>query len=345
MGVAAGADGRVALSGAGAAAGGEGVGDGAGGEGVDGLVRAMSPAVRRSWRRFSRRSGRRRETMSALDHLETGDPKFLPRLLALRADDREHAGAEERYEFIHIRRSAATEALASLVKGVRAAETMAPPRPHPGVESAAANVALGPVASLMDRTRDAVRKAMGRDWSYGAGTSAPRSLPRQALRDVLARRAGPPTEAVRCRRAGQSVRQCGAGGHDPGTSRRTGRTGAGRQPGRLLPVFFGDQVLGTVGLLALRSRALEQASHVADWFDTTRAVGALATRRRLAPRTRLPSCAPKPSAPADHCRTSSARRNGSIGGRLATTPRNPTANRQLRFTHVLPRTSQDSDIV
>jgi hypothetical protein len=29
------------------------------------------------------------------------------------------------------------------------------------VESAAANVALGPVAALMDRTRDAVRKAMG----------------------------------------------------------------------------------------------------------------------------------------------------------------------------------------
>jgi hypothetical protein len=37
--------------------------------------------------------------------------------------------------------------------------------------------------------------------------------------------------------------------------------------------------------------------------------------------------------------------NGSIGDRLATTPRNPTANRQLSFTHVLPRTSQDSGIV
>ncbi|MGX1274262.1 hypothetical protein RKD18_007456 [Streptomyces phaeoluteigriseus] len=40
---------------------------------------------------------------------------------------------------------------------------MAPTRPHPGVESATANVALGPVAALMDRTRDAVRSAMGRD--------------------------------------------------------------------------------------------------------------------------------------------------------------------------------------
>ncbi|PNG18367.1 hemerythrin, partial [Streptomyces cahuitamycinicus] len=36
-------------------------------------------------------------------------------------------------------------------------------RPHPGVESGAANVALGPVAALVDRTKDAVRKAMGKD--------------------------------------------------------------------------------------------------------------------------------------------------------------------------------------
>jgi hemerythrin superfamily protein len=102
-----------------------------------------------------------KETLSALDDLETGDPKFLPRLRALRADVQEHARAEERYEFIHIRRNADAGALASLARGVKAAEAMAPTRPHPGVESAVANVALGPVAALMDRTRDAVRKAMG----------------------------------------------------------------------------------------------------------------------------------------------------------------------------------------
>ncbi|MFD6171964.1 GAF domain-containing protein [Streptomyces coeruleorubidus] len=90
-----------------------------------------------------------------------------------------------------------------------------------------------------------------------------------------------------------------------------------------LPVFFGDYVLGTVDLLALRPQALskealEEASQVADavaaallptrdmiitgaqaptwepeevvrshWFDTARAVGALATRRRLAPENAL----------------------------------------------------------
>ncbi|USQ85218.1 hemerythrin domain-containing protein [Streptomyces phaeoluteigriseus] len=104
-----------------------------------------------------------KETLSDLDDMDTGDPKFMPRLLALRTAVQEHARAEERYEFVHIRRSADAAALASLAKGVKAAEAMAPTRPHPGVESATANVALGPVAALMDRTRDAVRTAMGRD--------------------------------------------------------------------------------------------------------------------------------------------------------------------------------------
>ncbi|GAA2454393.1 hemerythrin domain-containing protein [Streptomyces glaucus] len=104
-----------------------------------------------------------KETLSALDEMDTADPKFMPQLLALRADVQEHARAEERYEFVHIRRGTDAATLASLAKGVKAAEAMAPTRPHPGVESAAANVALGPVAALMDRTRDAVRKAMGRD--------------------------------------------------------------------------------------------------------------------------------------------------------------------------------------
>jgi hypothetical protein len=98
-----------------------------------------------------------------------------------------------------------------------------------------------------------------------------------------------------------------------------------------LPLFFDDYVLGSFDLLATRPRALgedalEQASHVADavtaalmptrevlltgndapaWepdqvvrahrFDTSRAVGALATRRRITLRMPSPSCAPRPS--------------------------------------------------
>ncbi|MEV5147526.1 hemerythrin domain-containing protein [Streptomyces sp. NPDC052727] len=104
-----------------------------------------------------------KETLAAMDEMDTDDPQFLPRLMKLRTDVQEHARAEERYEFAHIRRSTDVTNLAAMAKAVKAAEAIAPTRPHPGVESAAANVALGPVAALMDRTKDAVRKAMGKD--------------------------------------------------------------------------------------------------------------------------------------------------------------------------------------
>ncbi|MEU5397264.1 hemerythrin domain-containing protein [Streptomyces tibetensis] len=104
-----------------------------------------------------------KETLAALDELDTDDPKFMLQLMKLRKDVQEHARAEERYEFTHIRRSTDADGLATLAKAVKAAEAMAPTRPHPGVESAKANVALGPVAALVDRTKDAVRKAMNKD--------------------------------------------------------------------------------------------------------------------------------------------------------------------------------------
>ncbi|MFF3349685.1 hemerythrin domain-containing protein [Streptomyces sp. NPDC002779] len=103
-----------------------------------------------------------KETLAALDELDTNDPKFMPQLLKLRKDVQEHARAEERYEFTHIRRSTDAGSLAVMAKALKAAEAMAPTRPHPGVESGAKNMALGPVAALMDRTKDAVRQAMGK---------------------------------------------------------------------------------------------------------------------------------------------------------------------------------------
>ncbi|MFI9152283.1 hemerythrin domain-containing protein [Streptomyces sp. NPDC053367] len=104
-----------------------------------------------------------KETLAALDELDTDDPEFMPQLMKLRQDVQEHARAEERYEFTYIRRSTDVTELAAMAKAVKAAEAMAPTRPHPGVESGAANAALGPVAALMDRTKDRVRKAMGKD--------------------------------------------------------------------------------------------------------------------------------------------------------------------------------------
>ncbi|MFJ9010148.1 hypothetical protein [Streptomyces canus] len=71
---------------------------------------------------------------------------MLPELQTLRVDVMKHARAEERYEFNHIRRHADQARLASMATALKAAE----------------NRVLGPGA-LVDRTRDAVRKAMGKD--------------------------------------------------------------------------------------------------------------------------------------------------------------------------------------
>ncbi len=71
-----------------------------------------------------------------------------------------HATYEERYEFTHVRQGVGARRLRAAARAVRAAEAVAPTRPHPGVESATANLLAGPAAALFDRVRDAARDAM-----------------------------------------------------------------------------------------------------------------------------------------------------------------------------------------
>jgi hypothetical protein len=47
-----------------------------------------------------------------------------------------------------------------MAKAVQAAEAIAPTRPHAGVESATANFAVGPFASMLDRARDLIGAAL-----------------------------------------------------------------------------------------------------------------------------------------------------------------------------------------
>jgi hemerythrin superfamily protein len=103
-----------------------------------------------------------REAKEMLVHLyERGpdDPEFEQRLLVLRDAVLEHATYEERYEFPRLRGANSAAALRALVPLARAAEATAPTRPHPGVESATKNMLMGPLASLADRARDAIRDA------------------------------------------------------------------------------------------------------------------------------------------------------------------------------------------
>jgi hypothetical protein len=70
-----------------------------------------------------------------------------------------HARYEERYEFPHLRQHIPAERLRKLAGALLAAEAFAPTRPHPGTESAKANVVAGPALAIIDRVRDAVRRA------------------------------------------------------------------------------------------------------------------------------------------------------------------------------------------
>jgi hypothetical protein len=91
------------------------------------------------------------------------DAEGFDTLLAqLREDVLAHAEHEETAEFPILRRGVDRERLVSMAGAVRAAERIAPTRPHPGVESPAANLLLGPPLAIMDRARDAIRGALKR---------------------------------------------------------------------------------------------------------------------------------------------------------------------------------------
>jgi hypothetical protein len=100
-----------------------------------------------------------KQTLSTLVDGGVDADGFDTGLLLLRQAVLMHARHEERYEFPHLRQHVPAERLRKLAAALLAAEAFAPTRPHPGVESATANVAAGPVLAIIDRVRDAVRRA------------------------------------------------------------------------------------------------------------------------------------------------------------------------------------------
>lgn len=103
-----------------------------------------------------------KELLEELDSMDAGHPTFGTKLTALKASVLAHAEAEEREELPLLRANSDEKTLETMAAAVRAAEAMAPTHPHAGVESATANVVAGPLASLVDRTRDAVQAVLHR---------------------------------------------------------------------------------------------------------------------------------------------------------------------------------------
>ncbi|WP_062434331.1 hemerythrin domain-containing protein [Herbidospora daliensis] len=108
-----------------------------------------------------REENQAKRLLADLDQMGSDHPDFPKHLEILRVEVLAHARAEERYEFTHLTREGDPARLAKMTAAVQAAEKMAPTRPHPGVESATRNLLLGPPVAIMDRARDAIRKAMG----------------------------------------------------------------------------------------------------------------------------------------------------------------------------------------
>jgi hypothetical protein len=100
-----------------------------------------------------------KQQLSKLEGMDIDSKDFLAELTKFRDAVVEHAEAEENEEFNKLQRKLDAGDLERMVKAVQAAEAIAPTRPHPGVESAKMNFAVGPFASMLDRARDLLKQA------------------------------------------------------------------------------------------------------------------------------------------------------------------------------------------
>lgn len=101
-----------------------------------------------------------KEQLSKLESMDVESKEFLTELTKFRDAVIDHADNEENEEFNKLQRKLDSDDLGRMAKAVQAAEAIAPTRPHAGVESAKANFAVGPFASMLDRARDLISAAM-----------------------------------------------------------------------------------------------------------------------------------------------------------------------------------------
>jgi Hemerythrin HHE cation binding domain len=103
---------------------------------------------------------RAKEALAELENMQFNTAAFAKALIHLQQAVLEHAEKEEIDEFPLLKEHLDADELQKLAAAVQAAERIAPTHPHPGVESAFANFAVGPFASVLDRARDALRDAV-----------------------------------------------------------------------------------------------------------------------------------------------------------------------------------------
>jgi hemerythrin superfamily protein len=97
-----------------------------------------------------------KETLTELEKLDVDSTEFDTKFATLQKDVLAHAEAEENLEFAQLQAELDDDQLAKMRNAVKMAESMAPTRPHAGVESKGANMLAGPFAMMLDRARDAI---------------------------------------------------------------------------------------------------------------------------------------------------------------------------------------------
>jgi hemerythrin superfamily protein len=98
-----------------------------------------------------------KQVLAELEGMDASSPQFMSRFVQLRDAVLAHAEHEEREEFPQLRAHVNDRQRSMMATGLKTAEKLAPTHPHPGTESATKNTLMGPVASIVDRTRDALR--------------------------------------------------------------------------------------------------------------------------------------------------------------------------------------------
>jgi len=100
------------------------------------------------------------ELLTQMEHQLSSEVAFMQLFANLRDAVLEHARAEEATVFPELAVAADAQTLAELGRKYERAKTAAPTHPHPHLPNVPpGNVALGTVAAVVDRIRDAVRKA------------------------------------------------------------------------------------------------------------------------------------------------------------------------------------------
>jgi hemerythrin superfamily protein len=103
---------------------------------------------------------RSKKVLSELEGLDLDSAEFDELFAELRTAVEAHADSEEREAFPLLAQTTSEPQLRRMASGLKLAERIAPTHPHKAApESATGNLLVGPMVSMVDRVRDAIRDA------------------------------------------------------------------------------------------------------------------------------------------------------------------------------------------